>query len=134
MELITSSFLFSLIIFIFWYSVDIIEKYHRRQPEENPWRTGPRGGSYRYVNGRRVYRNSKPRKKVQEVRSKYVSKFINEQLLQLNTMNGENKSCPICWDNDISHFSSCGHGHCKTCLKKINKCSICRMSFKGISK
>lgn len=35
--------------------------------------------------------------------------------------------CPICFENKINSCSiSCGHTYCNTCIKKTNKCFICR--------
>ncbi len=36
------------------------------------------------------------------------------------------EECPICMENSINCQTECLHGYCKTCLKKINKCAICR--------
>ena len=41
----------------------------------------------------------------------------------------KDNECPICYDVLVKTNTKtfrCGHNHCKTCSKKITKCSICR--------
>lgn len=45
-----------------------------------------------------------------------------------NKKNAESFECIICRQmmTDIYELDNCGHLYCKTCIKKINKCAICK--------
>ncbi len=65
---------------------------------------------------------------------KYIinnQKTTNKNLFDkvIKEMNNKNKiECSVCFDL-TNNKTDCDHDVCKNCIKKINKCPICRKNF-----
>jgi hypothetical protein len=62
-------------------------------------------------------------------------KTNEENIVNIESNNDDKLICNICMVNlKNCSLDPCGHCYCMECVKKINKCSICRMTFIRVSK
>ena len=56
----------------------------------------------------------------------YFLKYILSEEPILIEEDDPYKQCPICMEYKMDAMPSCGHPLCQSCIKKVDKCPICR--------
>ena len=64
-----------------------------------------------------------------------IGNILSNENLEDEIMNNET-SCPICYDNKVSHcINPCGHTFCGDCIKNLHgECFMCRIKIKNVIK
>lgn len=58
-----------------------------------------------------------------------IGKILNQNtIIEVDAMKTYVEKCPICQDEDSSHYCSCGYGMCKNCRERCSKCA-CQKEF-----